>query len=393
MSEPIMSEPTTPEPTVPESAMPELTMPELTTPDPTTSDPTISEPTPKYTTKTLKRVNHLITGVKAFTRQNIGYDFPKGTTLEKEVLRHQTHWEESRKDLEVVKATIRYRTLVRRATGGILPDISKHPRAALGFKFYPSSPNPLEIKDDKGHILAYRFRVPEEFIDTLEESDSLLPVREPGATRRYEAEYGKRKYSDDYQKDLPGADKWREANQPFFKHLSNTLRLIRPEIWVKIKHKVFWKKGGSTPIADAWHGATITQGVTGGGGKARQNWDYQEYVHNVMVPYSKGGWTGGDLILWQLKLKVQVSRGEVLFFLGDALAHELTEVIGERSEVDLFVGKKTFEWKELDDKRRRGGVVLKLEKKTTGKRKGNTTQPEKGERKQKKVKVGEPDCE
>lgn len=45
------------------------------------------------------------------------------------------------------------------------------------FAIYPSSPEHLEIRDRKGVLLAYRFRMPPELLAKLTASESLLPPR------------------------------------------------------------------------------------------------------------------------------------------------------------------------------------------------------------------------
>jgi len=60
-----------------------------------------------------------------------------------------------------------------------------------------------------------------------------------------------------------------------------------------------------------------------------------------VIPY--GEWSGGDLILWPLKLRVQISEGEGFFFLGRLIAHSVTEVVGMRNSVDAFIHKSNFD--------------------------------------------------
>jgi len=60
-----------------------------------------------------------------------------------------------------------------------------------------------------------------------------------------------------------------------------------------------------------------------------------------VIPY--GEWSGGYLILWPLKLRVQISEGQGFFFLGRLIAHSVTEVVGMRNSVDAFIHKSNFD--------------------------------------------------
>lgn len=355
-----------------------------------------TESAPKYSSATQKRVDHLITGTKAITVKTLGYKIPHGSTLRQEVLQQQVQWEEGRKGREVVKVGIRYSTLARRAASRQLPSITDYRLLTKKFRVLPSSTSPLEIRGPDGSVLAYRFCVPDNFIVTLEESDKLLPLKKPSGTggstvtRQYAmwADYGDLRYSNDYKKDLPAAETWREINQPFFEYLSNNLRMLSPEMWLTAKNAGdFNKTGDIRPVAEAWHGVVISQKMKGEVGKVHQDWPGKKSVYNAIVPYSSSGWTGGDLILWQLKLRVQVSRGEALFFLGNILAHEITEITeGERNEVDLFIRKSSFDRKEREQKKR-GVFQLRENKKTSKRRKEAVKLEKKVIRREKKEKL------
>ena len=49
------------------------------------------------------------------------------------------------------------------------------------------------------------------------------------------------------------------------------------------------------------------------------------------------------MILWPLKLRVQISEGEGFFFLGKVIAHSVSEVVGMLNLLDAILHKSNFD--------------------------------------------------
>ena len=71
---------------------------------------------------------------------------------------------------------------------------------------------------------------------------------------------------------------------------------------------------------------------------------------NCVIPY--GTWTGGDLLLWDIRQRVQIQQGQALFFKSSILAHQSWKVNGERNCVDLFTHENLL---KLDKERKKHG--------------------------------------
>jgi predicted 2-oxoglutarate/Fe(II)-dependent dioxygenase YbiX len=71
---------------------------------------------------------------------------------------------------------------------------------------------------------------------------------------------------------------------------------------------------------------------------------------NCVIPW--GTFTGADLLLWELKKRVQVSEGEVIFFRSKALTHNVSPLTAgsNRNVLDLYSHQAVL---EVDRKRRR----------------------------------------
>lgn len=163
----------------------------------------------------------------------------------------------------------------------------------------------------------------------------------------------------DYLIDQPNSSTWKDNNTPLFEHCSNLLRFIAPEQWVAMQNLRYTdgrddkgqnrkrkvddtvECGKVSHIAGAWSGVAINQGQVLDG---EPHWDYRDgrAKFNLAIPY--GSWEGGYLVLWGIKKKVELLRGEGLFFLGSLIAHNVVDITkGTRNSLDLFSHQSNFE--------------------------------------------------
>jgi hypothetical protein len=79
--------------------------------------------------------------------------------------------------------------------------------------------------------------------------------------------------------------------------------------------------------------------------------DVKERVFGVSCLCPFGDWEGGNLILWELKLIIELRPGDLLFF-PDALIHHSNEAVavgGQRNSVVAFTQQNMFDyWKRQD---------------------------------------------
>ena len=80
------------------------------------------------------------------------------------------------------------------------------------------------------------------------------------------------------------------------------------------------------PAAGVWHALAVNLNQVGVGVKTHVDWKDTKSVFNCLIPW--GNWTGGDLVLWPLKMRIQILEGEGFFFLGAITAHCGTEIDG-----------------------------------------------------------------
>jgi len=234
----------------------------------------------------------------------------------------------------------------------------QHPDAINRLRlFKPEGERPLEIIDPKGVVFGYRFRLPIALIEALETSTSLLPPLQASkhkrgsyAVRHYAhwADFKRTVYENaEYLKEKPNADAWLAANHALFHYLSDYLRIYLPEMWVSMTGTIRKATNGKLAgLASPWHGVAIGQGMGSEGGEDHQDWSDEPSVFNAVIPFGAQGWTGADILLWQLGLRVAVERGHCFLFKGAIIAHRATAVTsGQRNFVDLFCHKSVYDVK------------------------------------------------
>lgn len=316
-----------------------------------------------------KRIAHLIK-TKAFTRHNLPGGIPKGSILETEVKRLLEEWEDNRKDLLVLKSAILYITLRQRSRQrkGLLPLFWEAEAAIKGCATYPSSLGPVEIRDGRGVILGYRFRIPDRLIQILNHSTaSLQPTpqraRGGGGDPLIRGKFQVRHYAvwSDYSshyregkelaRDKDEGREWLETNKELFDYCSQQLRFLCPEQYVKMTGSVvkdMQRAQGPAgkplkPLAGAWHGVAINEGLQGDESKGHQDCMDDKRLFNCVVPFGNG-FSGGDLVLWELKARIGLGIGDGFFFYGSIVAHQVLEITeGIRNSLDLFTHASNFD--------------------------------------------------
>ena len=97
---------------------------------------------------------------------------------------------------------------------------------------------------------------------------------------------------------------------------------------------------GVRPLAPSlYHGEIFNEHMkVGMEGKVHRDFNDDPECMTALVPY--GDFAGGDLVLWDAKVRVELRRGEVLYFYGSILDHSSTVVTrGERNSMVMVAHK------------------------------------------------------
>jgi len=318
-----------------------------------------------------KRVAHLI-AIKAFTRQSLPVPIPRRAPWESVVKVLLEKWESERTGYLTVPSPISFEDLLQRSrqTRGIFPLIAEQRAAVKSFAYYPSSLGPLQIRDAKGVILGYRFKIPSHLLGTLSTSSQTLDSHSTGTSgggggdrlarglyesRHYSvwADYGK-KYveSQELLRDGEKGREWLRDNQELFDYCSNQLRFLCPEQYVRMTGNVAKDMAKTRsadgrklrPLGGAWHGVCLNQGIDSeSGSRCHQDWLDDKWLFNCVVPFGNG-FKEGELVLWQMKMRIELEIGDGFFFYGSMVAHEVAAVTaGVRNSIDLFTHASNYQ--------------------------------------------------
>lgn len=100
------------------------------------------------------------------------------------------------------------------------------------------------------------------------------------------------------------------------------------------------------PLYGIWHECAINAGLDDAIGSSTHQ-DVKDYNCGFNCVFAYGQFTGGDLVLWQLQLILELRPREVLMFFGSIIAHNVTGITsGERCSVDMLCHANVFQWKK-----------------------------------------------
>jgi hypothetical protein len=106
------------------------------------------------------------------------------------------------------------------------------------------------------------------------------------------------------------------------------------------------------PLCGIWFGVAINEAVISSTGT---HLDFSDSGFNCVIPWGK--YKEGALVLWQIKMIVELEPGGAFFFMGSLIAHNVGEIEGVRNSIDLFCYKNVLSWKDKCDEERQGNVT------------------------------------
>jgi hypothetical protein len=214
-------------------------------------------------------------------------------------------------------------------------------------RYTSSDSEPLLIYGSDGGLLACRIRLRNPDIPTnLSESIQALPPitknhRQRGINRsQYEARhygvwcpYAKKPFHTSEQK-LDGikADQFLRSQQVLWKEMTDLLGALAPGV---LKDFCRYPIPGLKRVCDAWAACVVNRG-------GNDPWstnihrDVKESQYGYSCVVSCGDYEGGDLILWDLGIKVQLVHGDLLLFPDSLIHHSNEAATGTRNSIVTF---------------------------------------------------------
>ncbi len=216
------------------------------------------------------------------------------------------------------------------------------------FTVIPSSENRYRVEDKRGNLLLYRLRIPEPMTKQLNKTEHLIPMggkhlhKQGGTINRQWALWAGSEHPNELQMSAQylldnkegKADQWLEENGALFDYLSKVVvRNLNPQMYSKLMGVRTLSDEGLKPLCDAWAGCTINQDQIEDG---TPYMDWKNYPFGVNVEAAWGPFTTSKLVLWQLRLSVELKPGDAVLFLGRLFSHNWGDIDDKRSSVDCF---------------------------------------------------------
>ncbi|KAI9763237.1 MAG: hypothetical protein M1840_000812 [Geoglossum simile] len=302
-----------------------------------------------------KRLDYLINDLKAYE----GFSHA-GRGRRHSVKRLLYRWSKAQEDMAIVKLHLLQRNLWKSArTGnrneGLEEILNEDWRQ---FQLLPADGRHLRVEDKRKQLLAYRFQLPEKFTQTLANTENLIPVKpvqihSHHATTNRHWGLWKGRISEpcmtaDYARDLPFSQQWLDANRELFQYLSNNLRLLQPEMYVRYSSITRFLPAEVRPVCGAWYTCAINQNTTM---DEVAHLDQNNYYCGLNVVVGWGDYKSAKLVLWDLKVVVEMLPGDAIFFPGSAITHSTVDVRGEsRNTINCFADQNLLDWKDKKHK-------------------------------------------
>jgi hypothetical protein len=318
----------------------------------------------------------------------------KGKGLRNAVKTKLRWWSKAQEGITTIPVPVRYEELWKRARVRnqqlYLEETLKQDWHT--FPVLQSTNTHLRIEDPRGHLLAYRLRIPQHYTDTLQQTESLIPPQPTTAHKRgltNERHWGLwKKYmphpkmTKDFTRDLPYSQQWLEANQGLFHYLSDILRLLEPQMYVRYTSIRQFLPPDVQPVCGAWYACAIHQGMVTDG---EEHLDQSDYYCGLNVVTGWGEFTSAKLLLWQLGLAVEVKPGDAIFFLSRMITHNAVDIQGGvRNIIDVFVHQAPLKWKDDQLQNLTGYQRKERRRKGKGKQQDSGSSEGKGKEKQQK---------
>jgi hypothetical protein len=91
------------------------------------------------------------------------------------------------------------------------------------------------------------------------------------------------------------------------------------------------------PLCGIWFGVAINEEITGSTGT---HLDFNDLGYNCVISWRE--YKEGVLVLWQLKMIVELKPSDAFFFMGSLITHNIGEIEGVRNSIDLFCHKNVL---------------------------------------------------
>ena len=128
--------------------------------------------------------------------------------------------------------------------------------------------------------------------------------------------------------------------------LWETMSTYLSEIFPRV-HRQFMKYDlpeGLSRMSGAFMGCAVNLGDRDTPVKTKPHRDVKERAFGVSCLCPFGDYSGGALILWELKVVIELAPGDLLYFPDSLIHHSNETVIGDRHSVVAFTQQNMFDY-------------------------------------------------
>ncbi|KAI5776188.1 hypothetical protein EDC01DRAFT_637005 [Geopyxis carbonaria] len=321
-----------------------------------------------------KRVNHMIT-TEAYTLASTG--IKKNTELKHLVKNNEKLFREEMDGLKLWRITETIESLRAASTSfrsSKFQELKKNSTKRSSFRKFTriaSEDNPIRIEDINHSILVQRIKASPSALAAIEEADQALSKNKKCLAKAKRADVESAHFGvwGDFDLGLfetreteeladKGGNLWNATAQPALQEIAFYATHLNPEAAgnlrkmditenVQRKHGAI-KEKSLNPATDLFYAVAInrkqkTDGII------HQDWADTKSFFNAAMAYGNN-YESGWFILWQLKVAIEMKRGDIMFFYGSFLAHNVVDIIGIRNSIDCFTHKSVLDWWNRIDK-------------------------------------------
>jgi len=189
--------------------------------------------------------------------------------------------------------------------------------------------------------------IPSEFLTILKSSTKTLVSEFPpekGTSKRNDIARYHFGYWSKYQSQLylssqsrnPASENWLHCNKPLFDFLGTIFKSHYPELYARYD-QILQSASISNRLIGPW--CTLALNINFACDPHR---DLNDYRNGLCWVMAFGDFTGGKLVMDDLKVEVDMTEGNIVCFKSYYLTHHVQDYIGERNSIVFFTHDENF---------------------------------------------------
>jgi hypothetical protein len=224
------------------------------------------------------------------------------------------------------------------------------------FERIPINQTPLFIRGSDGGLLVCRVPLNRsELVEKLDRSIEALPPNKrykfKGVQRSdYEARhlcvwaaYQPKPFLTREYRDYPTeSQQFLDDNAEVWYHMSGLLGEAVPSVFKRLQMYPMGEDGLKR-LCSAWCGCVVNKGGNSPD-QTQIHRDVKESIYGYSCIISTGDFTGGALILWDLKLILEMAPGDMVLFPDSLIHHSNEPAIGRRNSIVTFTQENMYDY-------------------------------------------------